>query len=125
MRHPRRARIHSAPGARGVLGGRAPRPPDMVSQLAEGAEGAGRDLAAAGALVERHLLGTLEGGACLLEEAEEEVVLRARGGFLHAIEGLLVRDGGGALREGALLDDVVDLPQEREGRGLALGQAIE
>ena len=38
---------------------------------------------------------------------------------------LLVGDRGGALGEGTLLDDVVDLPEEGVGRGLPLGEAVE
>src|SRR2546427_5829126 len=82
---------------------RAVRPPrrseralDLVGQLAEGAQRAGRHLAAARALLELHALRALEGRASLVEEAEEEVVLGAGGGVLHAVEDLLVGDRRGA-----------------------------
>src|SRR5215831_18820121 len=91
---------------------------DLVRQLAERADRAGCHLAAARTLVERHRLGTLERRARPIEEAEQEVVLRSRRGVLHAAQDLLVGDRGGALRERALLDDVVDLSQEGEGRCL-------
>src|SRR5438552_3518899 len=104
------------------VGGRALH---LVGELAERAHRPRRDLAAARALVQLHRLGPLERGARLLEKAEEEVVLGPGRRLLHAVEDLLVRDGGGALGERALLDDVVDAAQERVGRRLALGQAVE
>src|SRR5262245_59240213 len=50
-------------------------PPDQIGELAECAEGAGRHLAARGALLQHDVLGALEGRAGPLEEAEEEIVL--------------------------------------------------
>src|SRR3970282_2938350 len=91
-------------------------------QLAERAEGAGGDLPAARALAQLDLLGALEGGPRLVEEAEQEVVLGARRGVLHAVEDLLVGDRGGALGERALLHDVVDPSQEGVGGRLPVGQ---
>src|SRR5215470_11995075 len=98
---------------------------DLIGQLAERADRAGRHLAASGALVELHRLGTLEDRTRPIEEAEEEVVLGARRGVLHPAQDFLVRDRGRPLREGTFLDDVVDLPQEGKGCGLALGQPVE
>src|SRR5213594_2973908 len=93
---------------------------DLVRQLAERADRAGRHLPAARAFVEYHRLGALESRARPIEEAEEEVVLGPRRGVLQAAQDLLVGHRGGALRERTLLDDVVDLPQEGEGCRLAL-----
>src|SRR6185312_2014543 len=92
----------------------------LVGELAERADRAGRYLSAARALVEGHRLGALEGGTRPLEKAEEEVVLGARRGVLHAAQDLLVGDRRGPLRERAFLDDVVDLSQEGEGGRLSL-----
>src|SRR5262245_22329376 len=89
---------------------------DLISQLANRADRAGRHLPAPGTLVELHRLGALECGTRPIEEAEEEVVLGARRGVLHPAQDFFVRDRGRPLRERAFLDDVVDLPQEGEGR---------
>src|SRR6266480_2775170 len=109
---------------------RAPRPLhrgalDLVGELAERADRAGRDLPAARALVERHSFGALERRACLLEEPEQEVVLGARRGVLHSAQDLLVGDGRRPLGEGTLLHDVVDPPEEGVRRRLALREAVE
>src|SRR5690348_12901439 len=79
---------------------------DLVGELAERAHRAAGDLTAARALVERDRLGALEGGAGLVEEPEEEVVLRPGGSVLHPVERLLVRDGRRAARERALVDEI-------------------
>src|SRR5262245_42181980 len=98
---------------------------DLIAELAEGADGAGGHLPASGALVQVHGLRPLECHARLVQEAEQEVVLGARRGVLQPAEDLLVHDGGRALRERALLHDVVDPAQEGVRRGLALGEPVE
>src|SRR5437867_7799935 len=98
---------------------------DLVRQLAERADRPGRHLAAAKALVEGHGLRALEGGSRPVQEAEEEVVLGARRGVLQTAQDFLVGDRGRPFGERAFLHDVVDLPEEREGGRLALGQPIE
>src|SRR6184192_1278603 len=55
-------------------------------------------MAAAHALEEGDVLELLEGGPCLVEKAEQEVVLGARRGILHPVQDFLVGDGGGAGR---------------------------
>src|SRR5437016_1192344 len=98
---------------------------DLVGELTKGADRAGRHLAAALALPERDGIGLLERRPALLEEAEQEVVLGARRIVLHPAEDLLVSDRRGALRERALVHDVVDPAEEGVGRGLLLRQPVE
>ena len=52
-------------------------------------------------------------------------MLGARRGVLQSAQDLLVGDRGRPRGERALLHDVVDLPEEREGGRLALGQPIQ
>src|SRR5262245_24208613 len=79
------------------------RPLHLVGKLAECAQGTRGHLTTTDALVEGDVLRPREGGARPFEEAEEEIMLGPRRGYLHAVQDLLVRDGGRPLGEGALL----------------------
>src|SRR6266849_2980043 len=98
---------------------------DLIVELAERADLARGHLAAHRALLKRDGLGAVERPLGLLQKAEEKIVLGPRRRLLEPVENLLVGDGRGPGREGALVHDVVDAPQEGIGRRLALGEPVE
>src|SRR5438105_1512543 len=124
-RRPRRGRAVAYHGRRARRAAPLRRALDLVGELTKGADRAGRHLAAALALLQRDGIGPLERRPALLEEAEEEVVLGAWRIVLHPAQDLLVGDRRGALRERALIHDVVDPAEEGVRRGLLLRQPIE